>query len=453
MAKEHSSGVKFEAGDHIKGYEILKAFDPGGFAFAGKARAPNGRVVFFKKYKRPGGSSPWLGGFVSYQTELKQRIQGNPAAKALCYEFIEFFEMSRTGAAVPLRVFYQVFEWVEGGGDLRKMLDEAKSNPAKYAWIQKVNFARMMMAGVNAIHKGGVIHTDLKPENLYLIPDASVTAKYKLRIIDMDFSLLEGKQAPWHGFEGYTGTPGYMSPEHAPGRIPLKASDVFTCGLMLGELLGGAHPAAPSLDTYEEQISTGRLKRINVQETIEGVPDIDFLNSVINACLRPEFNKRPTAEQVLNALNGRLSEWDGKRPVSAVTGLPPLSPKPSPRPTPPPPPPPPKPSPTPTPPSPKAIQRIELTGPKGEKIVAALDTTYGRGLLKSWGGDYEMFFSPEQFRLFKDPAGRWMIEHSSAAKNSTNLNGAPLSGPAVVQSGMTVSLGKTGKCPIKLNLI
>ena len=68
MAKEHSSGVKFEAGDHIKGYEILKAFDPGGFAFAGKARAPNGRVVFFKKYKRPGGSSPWLGGFVSYQT-------------------------------------------------------------------------------------------------------------------------------------------------------------------------------------------------------------------------------------------------------------------------------------------------------------------------------------------------------------------------------------------------
>ena len=334
MAKEHSSGVKFEAGDHIKGYEILKAFDPGGFAFAGKARAPNGRVVFFKKYRRPGGSSPWLGGFVSYQTELKQRIQGNPAAKALCYEFIEFFEMSRTGAAVPLRVFYQVFEWVEGGGDLRKMLDEAKSNPATYAWIQKVNFARMMMAGVNAIHKGGVIHTDLKPENLYLIPDASVTAKYKLRIIDMDVSLLEGKQAPWHGFEGYTGTPGYMSPEHAPGRIPLKASDVFTCGLMLGELLGGAHPAAPSLDTYDEQISTGRLKRINVQETIEGVPDIDFLNSVINACLRPEFNKRPTAEQVLNALNGRLSEWDGKRPVS-----------------PPPPPPPPPPTPPPHPPT------------------------------------------------------------------------------------------------------
>jgi serine/threonine protein kinase len=191
MGAEYSSGIKFDKGDRIKGYEIVNVFEPGSMAFSGKAKAPNGRPVFFKKYVCPGGSSPWLAGFVSYQSELKQKIQGNPASKGLCYEFIEFFEMSKTGGMVPLRAFYQVFEWVEGGSDLRKMLDTAKANPSSYSWSQKVTFARVMMAGVNAIHRSGVIHTDLKPNNLYLIPDTSLGAKYKLRIIDMDYSTVK----------------------------------------------------------------------------------------------------------------------------------------------------------------------------------------------------------------------------------------------------------------------
>ena len=54
MAGECVSGVKFKEGDEIRGYKILKAFDPGGFAYAGKARSPSGKSVFFKNYKCPG---------------------------------------------------------------------------------------------------------------------------------------------------------------------------------------------------------------------------------------------------------------------------------------------------------------------------------------------------------------------------------------------------------------
>jgi serine/threonine protein kinase len=212
MSTEYSSGVKFKEGDRIRGYEILRAFDPGGFAFSAKAKAPTGRPVFFKKYKRPGGSSPWLAGFITYQTELKRRVQADAAARSLCYEFIEFFEMSKPGGTVPLRAFYQVFEWVEGGKDLSKVVEEIRTSPAADDWNQRVIFARVMVAGVNAIHRAGVIHTDLKPENFYLLPEPAIAAKYKLRVIDMDFSLLDGKQAPWHGHEGYVGTPGYLSP-------------------------------------------------------------------------------------------------------------------------------------------------------------------------------------------------------------------------------------------------
>lgn len=474
----YTSGAKLKvsAGRDIKGYEIIKTFDSGAFAFAAKAKAPTGRTVFFKKYRRPGGSSPWLAGFISYQTELKRRIQADPAAKSLCYEFIEFFEMSKSGGAVPLKVFYQVFEWVEGGMDLRKVVDELKTNPAAYDWNQRVIFARVMMAGINAVHKAGIIHTDLKPENFYLLPESAIAAKYKLRVIDMDFSLLEGQKAPWDGHEGYVGTPGYMSPEHLAAKnvVPVKASDIFTLGLILGELLGGGHPAAPALDTYADQVKNGRLKPVIVQKPIQNVADMEFLNHVINGSFRPEPSKRPTAEQVLMALNGTLPEWDGKRPkvgtilppaeTRPVTGgtvlpLPPRTetsvPAVNPRTAPPPPVSPPRdirpPAPPVSPPT-TAAAGIELVGPSGQKLKANIATKFGRTLLKAFGADYEKFLSPEQFHLFKDSGGRWMIEHCATATNVTNVNGTAITTPIPVQSGMTITLGKTGKCPIIVNL-
>jgi hypothetical protein len=46
-----------------------------------------------------------------------------------------------------------------------------------------------------------------------------------------------------------------------------------------------------------------------------------------------------------------------------------------------------------------------------------------------------------------------MVEHCSYAKNMTNADGNPVPSPLLVQSGMVLSLGKTGKCPITLNLV
>lgn len=471
MSTACSSGIKLKEGDQIKGYQVLKIFDAGAFAFASKAKAATGRTVFFKKYKRPGGSSPWLAGYIAYQTELKRRIQADAAAQSLCYEFIEFFEMKKEGGTVPLKAFYQVFEFVDGGKDLRKVLDELKANPGTYDWNQRVIFAKVMMAGINAIHKAGVIHTDLKPENFYLLPEPSITAKYKLRVIDMDFSLLEEKRAPWHGHEGYVGTPGYMSPEHIAGVIPTKASDAFTLGLILGELLGGGHPAEHSMDTYDEQVKSGRIKPVVFQKPIEGVSDLDFLAYVANACFRPEPSKRPSAEQLLMALNGRLTEWDGKRPKNTSTSSAPatvpatLAKPPSPSPAAPvipmatvatasPPPVRPRPTvPVIETSAATTTTSVELVGPAGQKLRASIETKFGRSVFKAWGPDYEKFMSPEQFHLFKDSAGKWMIEHCASATNATNANGVAVTTPIAVQPGVIVTLGRTGKCAITLNMV
>ena len=457
---EFSSGIKLSEGDRIKGYEVTKVFDPGAFAFACKAISSSGRTVFLKKYKRPGGSSPWLQGFIDYQTELKARIQRDPVASKLCYEFIEFFERSKAGGAVPLRAFYQVFEWVDGGSDLRGVLNALRADPSAYDWNQRVVFARVMTAGVHAIHQAGAIHTDLKPENFYLLPDPTIVVKWKVRVIDMDFSLIEGRQAPWHGYEGYVGTPGYMSPEHLAGALPEKGSDVFTLSIILSELLGSGHPTAEDMEGYEQRVRDGALPEIQVQRPIERVPDVEFLNKVINACLRPEPARRPTAEQLLKALNGNLSSFDGMTPKGASAApapLPPLSPeklRPKPLPVPEAFPDPARPAvPADKPATSPGPRIVELRGPAGETIKVGIPTKFGRALLKRWGDDYEKFMSPEQFHLSRDSSGQWSIEHCAQAKNATNVDGTPLTAAVAVRDGMTVTLGKTGKCPIKLTLV
>lgn len=441
MAGEHVSGVRFREGDRIKGYEVLKTFDPGAFAFAAKAKSPEGRTVFFKKYKRPGAASAWYDGFVAYQQELKRRIQADVASKSLCYEFIEFFEMKKAGAAVPLRAFYQVFEWVEGGTDLRGVLDTLKFNPRAFDWKQRVIFAKVMMAGINAVHKAGIIHTDLKPENFYLIPEPAIAAKYKLRVIDLDFSLLDGKQAPWHGHEGYVGTPGYMSPEHQTGMIPGKHSDVFTCSLILGELLGGLHPCAENMDDFDERARSGRLRAVTVVEAIPEIADLTFLEHVINSGLNPDFKRRPTAEQLLMALNGRLAEFGGKNPKSFMAGSGPLPAATTPTP---------KTAPSPVRPLPPAA--LVISGGPGQTLSISISSTLGRSHFKAWGADFERFMSAEQFLLTRQSDGGWTIEHCSSAQNATTVEGEPLSGKKEVTNGIVVALGKSGKCPLNLSL-
>ena len=450
MSAEFSSGIRFKQDDEIKGYRILKEFDPGAFAFPGKALSPDGRVVFFKKYKRPGGASEWYQGFVDYQQELKRRIQADDAARKLCYEFIEFFERKQQGNR---RAFYQVFEWVQGGTDLRGVLQ----NPSGYDWSQRVIFARVMMAGINAIHRASIIHTDLKPENFYLLPEPSIAAKYKLRVIDMDFSLIEAKAAPWNGFEGYVGTPGYMSPEHLTGRVPSKPSDVFTCGLIIGELLGGGHPCT-DMAAYDELAKNGALRPLVVQQDIAEVRDSGFLHHVLNGMLRPEATKRPTAEQVLRALSGQLVEWDGRRAEATATPVPPPPAPPAPPVRSAPPvtvPPRLSPPPVETPvaraaPAP-AAGVLEIVGPSGQSMTVNLDTRLGRNQFRTWSDEFERFMASEQFRLFRS-GSTWMIEHCVGAPNATSLDGVPVTSAMPVRSGTTVAVGRTGKCPLTLRL-
>jgi serine/threonine protein kinase len=417
-------------------YEIVRQMNNGMFASAYEAKNRSGRKVFFKEYKSPSPTIEWFEGYVAYQSELKRRIESDIDIKSRCYEFIDFFTD---------RFFYQVFEFIEGGLSLQECIDQFRANPTAFPWEKRVTFVRAMMFAMSSLHKAQIVHTDLKPDNLYLIPNPHVPGEYWIRLIDMDFSVLADKQAPWHGVNGYVGTPKYQSPEHIKGEIPLPASDVFTCGIMIGELLTGDHPFQHlDTDEYAEGIVSGEAHQpIKISQPIKKVEDNDFLESVINACFEPDPKKRPTAKQVADALMGKTFEWHVKRsvPHSASKRDPVVAPTKE--------------------PATSATKSVVASGKLakkanlsqsvglffGDQMITQIhtDTALGKYTFKGVA-DEAKFLSEKQFRLFRDPDSMlWMLAHEPLATNETIVNGAKLTDAVLLEDGMTVSVGNSAK--------
>jgi len=111
---------------------------------------------------------------------------------------------------------------------------------------QAAGLCRQVALGMAAAHAQGVVHGDLKPANILVTPDGTV------KIVDFGMarrstSSAQGeKTVLWDPGPagGISGTPAYMAPEQARGEPATPASDVFSLGLMLYELVTGRRARA-----------------------------------------------------------------------------------------------------------------------------------------------------------------------------------------------------------------
>ena len=129
-------------------------------------------------------------------------------------------------------VLWYTMPYVEGE-TLRARLDRERQLPLDEA----VRIASEAARALEYAHQHGVLHRDVKPENLLLTTDGSTLVA--------DFGIARS----WNETDGLTatglvvGTPGYMSPEQAAGERTLDArSDVYALGSVLYEMLAGEMP-------------------------------------------------------------------------------------------------------------------------------------------------------------------------------------------------------------------
>jgi serine/threonine protein kinase len=438
---------KLKLGDTIRGYRITKVFGPGAMAISYAAQAPGGPRIFLKQYKSPAPTLIWYPAFVDYQQELAARVRGGKAAH-YAVRLVDAFEEVWGG-----RCYFQAYEFVEHGGDLQQMLDDERElhrrtgeSPLRDAdtWARHVTWAKVLMAGIAALHESKIVHADLKPPNVYLIRDPSLGAGYQLKLIDMDFSVLADHRAPWHGYQGYVGSDNYRSPEHlARGATPGLASDVFTCGLILSELLAGTHPY-----WREDQVEYASVVRAYAARppVLAGPMPSPATNAEVSAalhrCLSPNASDRPTAAELRAVLSGRAPRAAAR--VGATTA--PAAPKPraaSPAAAA-------APAPSARRP-PLASDRVQLIGHGGRALQLGVRTEVGKHLVRQFGSDAE-FWDARQCVLERRPDRRWQIVPVPDAANETLLNGERLVAPQVLCEGDVIAVGRKASGIVKLPL-
>ncbi|MCZ6649229.1 MAG: protein kinase, partial [Acidobacteria bacterium] len=177
-----------------------------------------------------------------------------------------------------------------------------------------------------AAHDKGILHRDLKPDNIMVGDDG------RLKVLDFGLAKLRkdiatdasGTQLPTASVTGegrIVGTAAYMSPEQAEGKSLDARSDIFSLGIILYEMATGRRPFAG--DTAMSTLSA------IIREEPQSVTDLNralprYLGRVIKRCLAKDPQRRyGNAREVYNELLGLREELDSGELLPAAGILPP----------------------------------------------------------------------------------------------------------------------------------
>ncbi|MBL8952462.1 MAG: protein kinase [Myxococcaceae bacterium] len=126
---------------------------------------------------------------------------------------------------------YLVMELLEGESLEARLQRQGRLPPAEV-----IPIIDEVLAALEAVHAAGVVHRDLKPANVFLARETHGKEYVKL----LDFGL--ARRSNNTEVSRVAGTPDYISPEHARGRPPGPAADLYSLGAMLFHLLTGRVP-------------------------------------------------------------------------------------------------------------------------------------------------------------------------------------------------------------------
>lgn len=194
-----------------------------------------------------------------------------------------------------------VMEYLEGE-TLADRLEQGRLVPPEEARGLVIQMARAL----SAAHRAEVVHRDLKPDNVFLVkPGESTHPGERTRVVLTDFGVARPNSAEEDSFTAtdvIVGTPTYMAPEQLELEEALPASDIYTLGLVVYQMITGRFPF--EADTAI-QVVFMRVQQDPVPPR-QHMPELDEVwEDLIMRCLERDPKERISdAEEIVAFLEG-----------------------------------------------------------------------------------------------------------------------------------------------------
>jgi len=200
-------------------YRVLGTLGTGGMAHVYHARDLNLQREVAIKILREDQTSD-----TSFQARFVHEARA--AANLLHPNIVTVYDFGQDGA----RTFIAM-EYVQGT-DLKTLMRRRGRLPIEEA----IGLVIQACAGVGYAHRAGLVHCDLKPHNIL------VTSDGRAKITDFGIARALASIRPDEVSDVVWGSPQYFAPEQAAGGAPSPASDVYSLGIILFEVLTGSLP-------------------------------------------------------------------------------------------------------------------------------------------------------------------------------------------------------------------
>ncbi|HZR43390.1 MAG TPA: serine/threonine-protein kinase [Ktedonobacteraceae bacterium] len=213
----------YRPGQNIDHYRIIRVLGQGGASrvyLAWDHLAQQEVVLKFPNDEE-------IGGVVIFERYLREAKIGKLLIHPALQQHLNQEEKRSTN--------YLVLEYLQGHV-LREVIHEYA--PALLPTEQVLEIMSQVCETLVYVHKQGVIHQDIKPDNIFLLESG------RIKLLDFGIALLvdEKNKKQWSGIAQLVGTPDYMAPERLEGQTGTIRSDIYAVGVVLYELLCGRTP-------------------------------------------------------------------------------------------------------------------------------------------------------------------------------------------------------------------
>ena len=285
-------------GRSIGNYKIVRVIGEGGMGTVYLAEHPMiGKRVAVKMLRPDLGTDPGLVSRFFQEARAVNEIR-HP-------NIVDISDFGKTEDGIV----YLVMELLEGRS-LRDRLNAEGALPIE----DVVTICGQVCDALAAAHRVGIVHRDLKPDNIFLLQDPAQPGVLRSKLYDFGVAKLLGEQDKQVGHKtiagSVVGTPYYMSPEQALCQEVGAASDIYSMGVVMFEMVTGRVP----FNAEQLVLLLNAILRQPAPPASEFRPEVPpFLDRLSLRCLEKDPGARPqTMEEVVAILGAGAAELGGQ---------------------------------------------------------------------------------------------------------------------------------------------